>query len=109
MLRSALLGNNDPKSPANLLKLLRGEKCRQFLTAQRLQPAKFENKVDKEEKDFNIRGLACKSNKSLTLIAMDSLLHYHFAEKLGVDLSKCIDKSSVVIINEKVRGRSIIS
>ncbi|KAJ8965120.1 hypothetical protein NQ314_004345 [Rhamnusium bicolor] len=105
---SMLTGDSDPKSPANLLKLSQREKCRLFLTAQKLQPAIFEKQANNEKKDFNISGLACRSNKSLTLIAMDSLLYYHFAEKLGVDLSENVDKSAVVIINEKMESHYIL-
>lgn len=57
---------------------------------------------------FNISGLACKTNASLSLIAVDSLMYHYFAERLGINISKRKDKTFAVIINDKVSsiGRS---
>lgn len=52
----------------------------------------------------DLYGAACKTNASLTLIALDSMLFYHFAERLGIDLLKCPDKTAAVILNEKVQN-----
>lgn len=96
------VGENDERSPSNLLKLWRRNKCREFVFAETIQPAIFEKKNENERNDHNISGLACRTNKSLTFVAMDSLLFYHFAERLGIDVTNSKDKSAVAIINEKV-------
>lgn len=55
-----------------------------------------------------MNGLACKSNKSLAFLAMDSLLHYPFAEKLGLNLSTYEDKTVAVITDDKVSNYSFL-
>ncbi|CAG9812911.1 unnamed protein product [Phaedon cochleariae] len=97
---SLLTGMNDLKSAKNLQKSFQQEKCRQFLMAEKLQPAIFENHGNRK---LDISRLSCRSNESLTLLSMDSLLHYPFAQRLGIDLSKFADKSAAVILNEKSR------
>lgn len=52
--------------------------------------------------DDNVNGMACKTNTSLSLVAMDSLEYYYFAERLGIDISNKKDKTAAVIINPKV-------
>lgn len=105
---SILTGENDERSPSNLLKLWRRNKCREFVFAETIQPAIFEKKIENERKDHNISGLACRTNKSLTFVAMDSLLFYHFAERLGIDVTSSKDKSAVAIINEKMESHYIL-
>lgn len=71
--------------------------------AKKISPVIFEDhKSYKGITPPSVSGLSCKTNTSLSLLAMDSLLHYHFAQRLGIDLSKNIDKSAAVIINDKV-------
>ncbi|KAG5866351.1 hypothetical protein JTB14_004130 [Gonioctena quinquepunctata] len=104
---SLLTGVNDLRSAENLQHLFRKERCRQFLAAEKLQAAMFE-KPNLVKRKFNISGLSCKSNKSLILLAMDSLLHYSFAQRLGIDLNKNVDKSAVVILNDKMESHYIL-
>lgn len=98
-----LLGCSDQKSPINLMKSSQREMCKIFLLAEKYQPAIFDDTLlSKPNEIIDVQGLACKSNKSLSLLTMDSLLHYHFADKLGVDLTKYKDKTAAVIIDDKV-------
>lgn len=76
--------------------------------SNRYQPKVFSesivNYVDwgKREEQPNIQGIACMTNASLTLIALDSLQFYSFAERLGIDVLRGRDKTSAVIVYEKV-------
>lgn len=76
--------------------------------AQDYQPALFSQSVTdyvehgKEFANLNISGLGCKTNMSLTFIAMDSLMQRDLAERLGIDISNRKDKTVAVIVNEKV-------
>lgn len=80
------------------------EICRNFLFAEKYHPAIFEEKSTRGNTIVDVNGLACKSNKTIAFVAMDSLLHYPFAEKLGIDLSKYRHKTTAVIIEDKVSG-----
>lgn len=83
------------------MKSLQKDICRNFLYAEKYHQTVFEEKSSKNSmRDVN--GLACKSNKTMAFVAMDSLLHYPFAEKLGINLSKYMHKTAAVIIDDKV-------
>lgn len=100
------IGNVDYRSPKNLQKLAEFEKCHYIRIAHNLQPALFaEARIGIgyfDDLEGSVTGLACKTNMSLTFVAMDSLQSYEFAERLGIDLNKRKDKTAVVIINPKV-------
>lgn len=76
--------------------------CRNFIFAEKYYPTIFEEKSTHKNNPEGLHGLACKSNKSLALLAMDSLMHYPFAEKLGINLSKYKYNTAAVIIDDKV-------
>lgn len=76
--------------------------CRNFLFAEKYHPTVFEEKPFKQNSIRDVNGLACKNNKTMAFVAMDSLLHYPFAEKLGINLSKYTHKTAAVIIDDKV-------
>ncbi|XP_050498800.1 thioredoxin domain-containing protein 11 isoform X4 [Diabrotica virgifera virgifera] len=97
---SMVTGVGDYRSPENLQKLLYRERCKQFIAAEMYHPAIFSKNVP-SEKNISIAGLSCRTNKSLSFVAMDSLLHYYFARQLGIDLNNEPDKSAVVILNDK--------
>lgn len=46
-----------------------------------------------------IKGLSCKSNKTLTFLGMDSDLYHAFAERLGVDVLHESNKSIAIIVD----------
>lgn len=97
------LGKGDYLSPANLQHLAEIEKCRYLRIAHRIQPAIFSPRIQKpEEVNDTVEGMACKTNMSLSLVALDSLQNYYFAESLGIDILKEKDKTAVVILNPKV-------
>ena len=47
-------------------------------------------------------GLACRSNKTVSLLAMDSDQYGHFAAGLGIDLSGHKHRTAVIILNSEV-------
>lgn len=61
-------------------------------------------------KQFNIslKESVCKINKTLALIAIDSLHYFHFAEHLGIDISKWKNKTIVVILDAAVSLDNVI-
>ncbi|KAJ8979979.1 hypothetical protein NQ317_013728 [Molorchus minor] len=104
---SRITGENDRRSAVGLLKSLQKENCRQFLMAEKYQSAVFETTASYKKK-LNVTGLSCKTNSSLAMIVMDSLLYYHFAERLGIDLLRKSDKSAVVIVNQAMESSHVL-
>lgn len=100
--------DTDDRSASNLKRFWQEEECRLLKISQKYQPSVYSKSIvdyvdnEKEFVDFKISGLGCKTNASLTLIAMDSLMHHHFAERLGVNVSKKRDKTVAVIVNDRV-------
>ncbi|XP_057651528.1 thioredoxin domain-containing protein 11 [Diorhabda carinulata] len=103
---SILTGFGDYRSAENLQKLHEAERCKDFLEAEKQFPAVFVK--DSSLKNITITGLSCRSNKSLSMLAMDSLLYSHFALRLGIDLSKEPDRTAVVILNDKMESHYIL-
>lgn len=97
----------DYKSPDSLKKMFLKNKCKHFLASEKIYPTVFA-KTSTSPKNISIAGLSCKTNKTLVLLAMDSLLHYSFAERLGIDLNKQPDRSAVVILNDKMESHYIL-
>lgn len=93
----------DERSPMNLRNAIHTESCKTFLFAQKYHQLVFSSELyNVKTTSFNVKGLKCKTNKTLLFIAMDSLHHHHFAEKLGIDLYKRPNKTAVVILDNKV-------
>lgn len=84
-----------------MLKLAETEKCHFFRIAHELQPALFAPPIFNVQ-ESKLTGLACKTNMSLSILALDSIQHHHFAEGLGIDILNKNDRSAVVIINPAV-------
>ena len=52
--------------------------------------------------DIDVSGMACKSNRSLTFISLDSIEYGFFAHQLGVNLSERLHETTAVIIDKSV-------
>lgn len=106
----AVVVDTDDRSAFNLERVWQEERCRLLKLAQKYQSAIYSSAIadyvdyGKHFNRLNISGLACETNTSLTLIAMDSLLHYHFAERLGINISNRKDRTVAVIVNDKVKA-----
>lgn len=72
--------------------------CKRWITGNKYhQPIFPRDKL--EHPNINLTKSVCKTNKTLTLIAIDSLHYYYFAEALGIDLLKKKDKTAIVILD----------
>lgn len=92
----------DPRSPKNLLRLEQSEKCHFFRMGHGIHPPFFAPLNLSEEENSATRGLACKTNASLSMVSIDSLQYHYIAEGLGIDILNIEDKSAVVILNPTV-------
>ena len=56
------------------------------------------------ERQVNIAGLSCRTNRSLTFLTMDSGASQMFAERLGLDVHIKQDSSLLVLFDKQVRN-----
>ncbi|XP_021942555.1 thioredoxin domain-containing protein 11 isoform X2 [Zootermopsis nevadensis] len=96
---SMLTGMGDERSSAALQEAALLDRCRRFRRARHIHHPVFPHPAYHRKSPRNFTGLACHTNKTLSLIAMDSLQFHHFAEGLGVDVMARHDKTAVVIFN----------
>ncbi|CAH0563678.1 unnamed protein product [Brassicogethes aeneus] len=104
---SMYTGENDHRSAENLQTIHKNEVCRNFLHSENFRPHSFEENVNMANAQ-DASGLACKVNRSLHFILIDSLVYYHFAERLGVDLNEFVDKTAAVIVNDKMESHYVM-
>ncbi|KAF5283521.1 hypothetical protein FQA39_LY17336 [Lamprigera yunnana] len=104
-----LCEKEDYKSAKNLMKWWKQEQCRIGKIAESIYSSKFSELIAETDDRINVTGLACKSNSTLTFIALDSLRYYHFAERLGINLFTIKDKTAAVIINQKMETHHILN
>lgn len=92
---------NDARSASMIRKAFLKEHCRRWLAGNEYHPSLFPRDSPRQ---FNIslKESVCKTNKTLALIAIDSLRYFHFAEHLGIDISKWRNKTAVVILDATV-------
>lgn len=79
---------------------LRSE-CKRWVIGNRYHQPIFP-RDNLEYPNINLTKSVCTINKTLTLIAIDSLHYFYFAEGLGIDLFKKKDKTAVVILDVAV-------
>ncbi|XP_050461640.1 thioredoxin domain-containing protein 11 isoform X2 [Cataglyphis hispanica] len=104
---SLLREENDSRSANTVKRNFLKESCKKWLAGNDYYPSLFPQDSSKK---FNIslKELVCKTNKTLALIAIDSLHYYHFAEHLGIDISKRKNKSTVVILDAALESQYIM-
>lgn len=92
---------NDPLSATTVRTNFLKEHCRRWLAGNNYHPSLFPRDSPKQ---FNVslKESVCKTNKTLALIAIDSLHYFHFAERLGIDISKRRNKTTVIILDAAV-------
>ncbi|CAB3387650.1 Hypothetical predicted protein [Cloeon dipterum] len=85
--------------------------CKRLLLGRRLHVPVFPKKASPNEGfDFGqLRGLSCSNNRSLSLLAVDSLEFEAFAKYLGVDTSRTPDRTAVVIFNAAAETSNVLS
>ncbi|XP_015608172.1 thioredoxin domain-containing protein 11 isoform X2 [Cephus cinctus] len=94
---SMLTGENDPRSANNVRRSFIKEDCRKLLTGNNYHPPVFPKDLPGHP-NINLTELRCKVNRTLVLIAIDSLQYHHYAEGLGIDILNKRNKTAVVII-----------
>lgn len=104
---SLLEEENDSRSASMVRRDFLKEDCKKWMAGNEYHPSLFPRESPKQ---FNIslKESVCKTNKTLALIAIDSLHYFHFAEHLGIDISKRKNKTTVVILDAAVNFDNII-
>lgn len=99
---SASPANEEDVQSADVVKqaYLKSE-CKRWITGNRYHQPVFP-RDNLEHPNINLTKSVCKINKTLTLIAIDSLHYFYFAEGLGIDLLSKKDKTAVVILDVAV-------
>lgn len=91
----------DKRSPENLRILGQRKQCELLYHGELLHEGIFFNSSQPENFE-GFSGLACKYNKTMSFIVIDSLTYHPYAERLGVDVLAQKDKSAVLIIDPEV-------
>lgn len=97
-----LNNEGDERSPEELMKYWENQKCKTMEAANRYYSQAYP-KLNNEASVPEVEGLACVNNRTLSIIAMDSLMYYQFAEGLGINILQLKDKTAVAIIDKRVR------
>ncbi|EFN74628.1 Thioredoxin domain-containing protein 11 [Camponotus floridanus] len=104
---SLLKEENDSRSANTIRRNFLKESCKRWLAGNDYYPSLFPQDSPRK---FNIslKELVCKTNKTLALIAIDSLHYSHFAEHLGIDISKRRNKTTVVILDAALESQYVM-
>lgn len=94
---------NDSQSAASVRTAFYREECRHFLAGYSYQRPIFPRDLDNGDDEVELTEAICRINKTLALVAIDSLYYFHFAESLGIDVGSAKDKTTVVILDPAVR------
>lgn len=97
---SMLDNEDDDRSPEAIGKYNFRRKCEMLQIAEKNNDVLFVDDVDSSSLQL-ISGLACKSNKTFTLIAMDSNNFHTFAERLGIDILEIDNKTATIIMDHE--------
>ncbi|RZF46737.1 hypothetical protein LSTR_LSTR002600 [Laodelphax striatellus] len=98
--KSPALAGFDHRSATSLIDWKLQEKCNRFIRAVSLGlPPRTATADNDKVRHDQLMGLVCKTNHSLSLIAMDSNIYQHFADGLGIDLSLYPHRTAAVIFN----------
>ncbi|XP_053997543.1 thioredoxin domain-containing protein 11 [Hylaeus anthracinus] len=96
---SLFTANKDDARSANAIKqAYLKQDCRRWITGNKYHQPIFP-RDSPEHPNITLTESLCKMNKTLALIAIDSLHFFHFAESLGIDILKKKDKTAVVILD----------
>ncbi|XP_024891528.1 thioredoxin domain-containing protein 11 isoform X1 [Temnothorax curvispinosus] len=104
---SLLKEETDSRSANIVRKGFLKENCKKWMAGNDYHPSLFPREFPRQ---FNIslKESVCKTNKTLALIAIDSLHYYHFAEHLGIDISKQKNKTTVIILDAALESQYVM-
>ncbi|XP_043492101.1 thioredoxin domain-containing protein 11 [Polistes fuscatus] len=89
---------NDPQSPTAIKHNFLKENCKRWFTGHRYHKPVFPQ-VSFNQSNISLIKSLCNINRTLSLIAIDSLHYFHFAEGLGIDVLKKKDKTAAIILD----------
>lgn len=92
---------NDRQSPIAIKHALLKENCKRWFAAHRYHKPVFPQDSF-EKSNISLTKSLCNINRTLSLIAIDSLHYFHFAEGLGIDILKKKDKTAAIILDVAV-------
>ncbi|XP_046959579.1 thioredoxin domain-containing protein 11 [Vanessa cardui] len=99
---------DDPLSAENLIQDNVKHFCRLMRFANKISPPVSPSRVTSGN-ITHIHGLACKTNNTLYMAAIDSVRNYHFAEALGINIKNKKDMTAVVILDSKYETQYVMS
>ncbi|XP_034830385.1 thioredoxin domain-containing protein 11 [Maniola hyperantus] len=99
---------DDPLSAENLMQENVKHFCRLMQFANKISPPVSPAKVSNGNVT-HLHGLACDTNYTLHMIAVDSIRNYHFAEALGVDIKNRKDMTAAVILDSRYESQYVLS
>jgi hypothetical protein len=98
--KTSMLDNTDDEmSPESINKYHFRRRCELLMQAEQKSDINFIDDPDTAPLEL-ISGMACKFNKTFTIIAMDSNNFHTFAERLGVDLFEMENKTAAMIMDQ---------
>lgn len=97
---SMLTHDGDNRSPESIQQYHFRRKCEMMQLSERKSENVFIEDVDPIPLKL-VSGLACKSNRTLTLLSIDSLNFHTFAERLGIDILEMENKTAAIIMDHE--------
>lgn len=99
--KTSMLDNSDDEmSPESINKYNFRRRCELLMQAEQKSETYFIDDPDSHPLEL-ISGLACKFNKTFTIISMDSNNFHSFAERLGVDILEIENKTAAMIMDQE--------
>lgn len=102
LFQTSMLDNEgDDRSPESVVKYNFRRKCEMLKIAERKSEILFIDDDDDSSFLQLVSGLACKANKTFTLISIDSVSFHTFAERLGIDILEMENKTAAIIMDHE--------
>lgn len=98
---SMLKTEYDHRATMNLVQVAFRKKCEIMFGLNLDTPTIFFDSVTNASSFDQILSLSCKLNKTLSLIAIDSIVYHTFAERLGVDVLRAPNKTTAIIVDHE--------
>jgi hypothetical protein len=99
-LTSMLDNEHDERSPEAILKYEFRRRCEMLRIADRKSEILFMDDEDTAPLQL-VSGLACKSNRTFTLVSIDSNNFHTFAERLGIDILEVKNRTTALIMDQE--------
>nr|XP_012152596.1 PREDICTED: thioredoxin domain-containing protein 11 isoform X3 [Megachile rotundata] len=89
---------DDVQSSNNVKQSYLKTECKKWMAGNKYHQPVFP-RDSSEHQNINLTESVCKINKTLALIAIDSLYYFYFAESFGIDILRKKDKTAVIIVD----------